>query len=307
MAELQDFAEMEKLGDLEFKQTRDALFDGIERECEELARRCAAAGSARSSGFIRSAADLVSRRLPALREAFVAAYISPLCESTLGVTDEGADWLRKKLEQVWLNAGADVRGMTQSLCRKTGFAAKDVHPAVEAVDIEFHKLGGRAREQIEIARLSSSRKRARPTPAAVRGNYAYHPEVQRVSGQLLSEGHFRQAVLDAYIHLIATVRAKTGLRHDGDDLMNRAFSPDNRIPVMRFNALKTQAEMDEQRGFWYLFKGIVGLRNYKAHGITAFDDPQRAHEYLALASLLFRLLDIGALQTERAETAIPEQ
>jgi Protein of unknown function (Hypoth_ymh) len=56
--------------------------------------------------------------------------------------------------------------------------------------------------------------------------------------------------------------------------------PDKQTPVIQFNSLSTEAERDEQRGFLYLFKGIVGLRNSKAHSNTLFDDPSRAHEYL---------------------------
>jgi uncharacterized protein (TIGR02391 family) len=80
---------------------------------------------------------------------------------------------------------------------------------------------------------------------------------------------------------------------DGDDLMNRAFGCDNRVPVIQVNSLSIRAEQDEQRGFMYLFKGIVGLRNSKAHSNTLFNDPSRAHEYLALASLLLRILELA--------------
>jgi hypothetical protein len=38
----------------------------------------------------------------------------------------------------------------------------------------------------------------------------------------------------------------------------------------------------------YLFKGIVGLRNSKGHSNRLFNDPSRAHEYLALTSLLLK-------------------
>jgi uncharacterized protein (TIGR02391 family) len=107
------------------------------------------------------------------------------------------------------------------------------------------------------------------------------------------EGNFRQAVLDAFIHVIATVKERTALPYDGDDLMNRAFSADNRVPPVKFNPLRTDADKDEQRGIWNLFKGVVGLRNFKAHIVSDFDDPHRAHEYLALASLLMRLLDMA--------------
>jgi hypothetical protein len=41
----------------------------------------------------------------------------------------------------------------------------------------------------------------------------------------------------------------------------------------------------------FLYKGIVGIRNRKAHDNVLLDDPNRAIEYLALASLLIRLLE----------------
>ncbi|HAG97728.1 MAG TPA: hypothetical protein DCL75_02420 [Ktedonobacter sp.] len=41
----------------------------------------------------------------------------------------------------------------------------------------------------------------------------------------------------------------------------------------------------------YLFKGIVGIRNKKAHANVILNDQMRATEYLSLASLLMRLLD----------------
>jgi uncharacterized protein (TIGR02391 family) len=74
--------------------------------------------------------------------------------------------------------------------------------------------------------------------------------------------------------------------------MNQAFgSAGGRVPVIAFNSLSTEAEKDEQTGLMFLFKGMIGLRNSKAHSNRLFDDPLRAHDYLSLASLLIRLLD----------------
>lgn len=142
---------------------------------------------------------------------------------------------------------------------------------------------------------------AHPLPLNPPQDYEYHPEIARVSEKLLSEGNFRQAVLDAFIHVIAEVKEKTGLHNEGDDLMNRSFSPDNRVPLVQFNDLRNEADKSEQRGIWNLFKGIVGLRNFKAHIVKAFDNPHRAHEYLALASLLMRLLDNAAVNNASSQ------
>jgi uncharacterized protein (TIGR02391 family) len=134
---------------------------------------------------------------------------------------------------------------------------------------------------------------APPAAASARDQYRFHSEVERVSGQLYRDGHFKQAALEAYIRVIEEVRARSGLNLGGDPLMNQAFGCDNRSPVIQFNSLQTDAERDEQKGFLFLFKGIVGLRNSKAHSNRLFNDPYRAHEYLALASLLMRLLEIA--------------
>jgi uncharacterized protein (TIGR02391 family) len=124
-------------------------------------------------------------------------------------------------------------------------------------------------------------------------SFQYHAEIEKVSRKLYADGHYKQAVLEAYIRVISAVKERSGLDTlDGDKLMNKAFGCDKQPPVIRFNSLRTQEEMDEQTGFLYLFKGVVALRNSKAHSNRLIDDPKRAHEYLAQASLLMRLLDL---------------
>jgi uncharacterized protein (TIGR02391 family) len=140
-------------------------------------------------------------------------------------------------------------------------------------------------EQLEIL--------APPAVATAIDQYRFHPEIERVSGHLYRDGHYKAAALEAYICVIEQVKRNAQLQLDGDNLMNQAFGCDNRVPVLRFNTLRTDAEKDEQRGFMFLYKGIVGLRNSKAHSNRLFDDPSRAHEYLGLASCLMRLLELA--------------
>jgi uncharacterized protein (TIGR02391 family) len=133
-------------------------------------------------------------------------------------------------------------------------------------------------------------------PVLATPNYRLHPEIESVSGELLRDGHYKQAALEAYICVINKVKYHSGLDMEGDQLVNHAFGCDGgRQPVLAFNSLGTDAEHDEQRGIMYLFKGIVGLRNAKAHSNVLFNDQSRAHEYLALASLLMRLLEIASV------------
>jgi uncharacterized protein (TIGR02391 family) len=153
-----------------------------------------------------------------------------------------------------------------------------------------HVLRQKKRKALLQAYLEQLKDLAPPAAATAPDQYRFHPEIERVSGQLFRDGHYKQAALEAYIRVIEEVRARSGLALDGDTLMNHAFGSEGRTPVIQFNSLQTEAERDEQKGLMFLYKGVVGLRNSKAHSNQLFNDPNRAHEYLALASLLIRLL-----------------
>jgi uncharacterized protein (TIGR02391 family) len=158
---------------------------------------------------------------------------------------------------------------------------------------QWYREGMATKKAILEACLDQLRILAPPIAHVAPGQYQFHPEIERVSGDLYRDGHYKQAALEAYIRVIDDVKQRSGLALDGDNLMNHAFGCANRAPVLRFNTLSTDAERDEQNGFMYIFKGIVGLRNSKAHSNRLFNDPMRAHEYLALASVLMRLLEIA--------------
>ena len=134
---------------------------------------------------------------------------------------------------------------------------------------------------------------APPSAVTAADQYKFHSEIERVSGELYRSGHYKQAALEAYIRVIDQVKIVSKIPEDGDSLMNKAFACDRQTPVLQFNDLSTDAERDEQRGFLFLFKGVVGLRNSKAHSNALFNDPLRGHDYLALASLLMRVLEIA--------------
>jgi len=126
-------------------------------------------------------------------------------------------------------------------------------------------------------------------------DYDLHPKIKEVALQRYENKQYADAVEASFKEVIKRVKefvnSKTSGNFDGDRAMNRAFGFENQDPLIKFNNLKTEEEKDEQRGIMYLFKGIVGIRNRKAHENVILDDPYRAIEYLALASLLMRLLD----------------
>jgi uncharacterized protein (TIGR02391 family) len=134
---------------------------------------------------------------------------------------------------------------------------------------------------------------APPSAASASEVFPLHSEIERVSGRLFQNRHYKEAALEAYIRVIDEVKKMSQLREDGDPLMNRAFGCERQIPIIEFNDLSSDAERDEQRGIMYLFKGLVCLRNMKAHTNSPVDDPVRARELLGLASLLMRLLGLA--------------
>jgi uncharacterized protein (TIGR02391 family) len=134
------------------------------------------------------------------------------------------------------------------------------------------------------------------------GRYDFHPRIRKVAFSQFENSDFKGAILNAFIEVVDQVKSKTGRPKDkngkdldGDDLMNRTFGCDgDQTPKIQFNALNDGLDRAEQRGLMYLFKGIVGVRDRKAHLNFVQNDPLKTIEYLSLASLLLRLLDENA-------------
>ncbi len=128
--------------------------------------------------------------------------------------------------------------------------------------------------------------------------YDLHESIKQVAFKQFEDGYFKEAIQNAFVEVIDQVKIKSGRPKntnnrelDGDDLMNHVFGCDNQTPVICFNNLETGLDRAEQRGIMNLFKGIVGIRDKKAHLNFIQPDPLKTIEYLSLASLLMRLLD----------------
>jgi uncharacterized protein (TIGR02391 family) len=150
---------------------------------------------------------------------------------------------------------------------------------------------GKIETAIEITkeRLGDSGEDAAAKAVRAYAGLDLHPEIARAAGKLYMDGHYSNAVEAAVKRLNGLVRMRSDLEIDGTSLMEKAFSPSN--PVLKFNSLADQSDRDEQKGFMMMFSGAVsGLRNPRAHGFIK-DDPERALEFIAFASLLAKLLE----------------
>lgn len=117
-----------------------------------------------------------------------------------------------------------------------------------------------------------------------------HPRIITVCGDLYRDGHYGNAVFEASKALINYVKEKSR-RHDldGADLMRTVFS--KKCPVLAFNDLSDQSDLDEQEGMMHLYEGaVLGIRNPRGHSFLN-DSPERALEYVALISLLASRVD----------------
>ena len=156
--------------------------------------------------------------------------------------------------------------------------------------------GSRRDEPSRVRMLQSDSDNAPPqgkerTLVARFDEFVTQEALKSTSRQLFSDGHYSRAVEEAFKRLNNEVKHKSGCTdRDGADLMHFVFSAGS--PVLRFNALQTQSEKDEQLGYMEIFAGaLTGIRNPRAHEHELVDDPEVALEMLVLANHLMRKLE----------------
>ena len=110
------------------------------------------------------------------------------------------------------------------------------------------------------------------------------PQIREVARDRFLGGQPWDAVFAASKALITYIKERSGLDFDGANLVRTAFSPKN--PVLAFNALADQIDLDEQEGMMHLFEGaVLAIRNPGGHSFPEGSE-QRAMEYISLLSLL---------------------
>lgn len=124
-----------------------------------------------------------------------------------------------------------------------------------------------------------------PTRKSYLDHLNLHPRIADVATELFQDGYPWEGVFASAKALVNYVKERSG-RHDldGAPLVRTVFSKNN--PILVFNDLKDQTDLDEQEGMMHLFEGaILGIRNPGGHSFPEGPE-QRAVEYLSLISLL---------------------
>jgi uncharacterized protein (TIGR02391 family) len=136
------------------------------------------------------------------------------------------------------------------------------------------------------------------TAAAPEGLDWLHPEVRAAAGELLAQGHHREAVGRALMVLMDELRRLAGSNKDGKTLVNLAFS--EKRPRVVIADRRSESGQSLQRGTHLLFQGLVAaIRNPSAHRAVELEWVE-AVEQLALISFLHRQLDVTSARRERA-------
>ena len=129
-------------------------------------------------------------------------------------------------------------------------------------------------------------------------------ELRSATRKLFLDGHYARAVEEAYKCVNNTVKAKSRLRKDGQDLMNQAFSEKN--PVLKLSNLRTTSQKDEQIGYMLILGGcMTGIRNPRAHEYQKADSPVVALEMLVWANHLMRVVDKTKRAKRRTKSLTP--
>lgn len=126
---------------------------------------------------------------------------------------------------------------------------------------------------------------AGPTAKEITRVLNLHPRIADVATDLFEDGYHWEAVFAAAKALVNFVKERSGQHQlDGTGLMRTVFSRNN--PILAFNDLQDQTDLDEQEGMMHLFEGaVLGIRNPGGHSFPEGPE-QRAAEYLSLLSLL---------------------
>ena len=117
-----------------------------------------------------------------------------------------------------------------------------------------------------------------------------HPGLPPKVKKLFDDGHYAEATFEAFKFIDKRVGHHAKLKESGFKLMMAAF--DEGKPAIKLTPMKEASEIDEQKGYRFLFSGgALAIRNPRAHEYGLRDDPDTCLDHLAFASLLLRRLE----------------
>lgn len=118
-----------------------------------------------------------------------------------------------------------------------------------------------------------------------------HPAIIESSYSHFRAGHYREAVLNAFVIVFELIRRRTTLDKDGAALIGQVFSLEN--PLLVFDTLDNESGRNQQKGYIQILQGAyLAIRNPNAHSSSSSVDMQEAAQCLVFASLLCRKVEM---------------
>lgn len=106
---------------------------------------------------------------------------------------------------------------------------------------------------------------------------------------LFDNAHYAQATFEAFKFLDKEIQRHSGSSESGFKLMMSAFGGEQ--PSIKLTPLGSISELDEQKGYQFLFAGgTLAIRNPRGHEYAIEDDPEICLDHLVLISMLLRRL-----------------
>jgi uncharacterized protein (TIGR02391 family) len=190
--------------------------------------------------------------------AFIQAVLNPTRFSSSNEIFEGH---REELNQILLHCGYELR-------RDGRLALAKAATSITEAQQRANQLGQKLRDRV-----------------------IHHDVLKFCKAELLEQNYYH-CVLEASKSLAEKVRGMASIAGDGASLVDKAFSVNN--PLLALNALQTDSQLSDQKGFAMLLKGIFGtFRNNRAHEprLHWAEDMQEVLDALTMMSYVHRRLD----------------
>jgi uncharacterized protein (TIGR02391 family) len=111
---------------------------------------------------------------------------------------------------------------------------------------------------------------------------------------LFDDGHYAEATFAAWKFLDKVVQRHSKLTETGYKLMMAAFNESN--GPIQLNRQTNESEVDEQKGFRFVFAGSIwAIRNPRGHEVAVADDLDTCLDHLSFVSMLIRRLEQAGL------------
>lgn len=130
-----------------------------------------------------------------------------------------------------------------------------------------------------------------------------HPKLPSIVRDLFDNGYYAQATFEAFKFADKQLQNLSRLSESGFKLAMKAFDAD--APHIKLTSLAGASEIDEQKGYQFMFAGaMLAVRNPRGHEHIA-DTPDKCLDHLTLVSLLLRRLEESGYQvgTSQANAA----